>query len=1467
MAKENFYRKRLAVNGERERDWGIFCKMLRKIVRRHGMGEEEFHIRDGKIEAYTGRDAVVTVPAGIHTIGKGAFKACVSMKKVVLPSGLLRIEAEAFKGCRNLQEAAIPSGVCWIGAYAFHRCHALQKVTLPFSVKELGDCVFLYCDSLEEVRIPGVRRLGAQVFVNDVSLRRLEISEDLEEDCICDVFTGCGALQEVILADSRGEQARGRQSLFLGEGDLQEGTWGGNVAPEEVLSAGSGYAKGTPAKYCFSNAVEIVAGKTVVPRLVRAIAVDVLRMMELEGRRLVTFRTNLKHVDIPEGIEAIGKSCFFDKRGILSVRFPESLREIGSRAFRNCIHLEKVIFEGNNVSIHEDAFRNCSSLKEIHMPQGTCFRLEGIDGFGDREIPKQAELIWKQVLGNFRISGSILLKYLGQEPQVAVPEGITVIGEEAFAGNEAVDRVLLPRSLREIGAGAFRDCVLLQRAEFPDGLKRIGAGAFENCVKLLRIKLPESLLEVDVKTFKRCHSLKEITFGQGIRQIGEQAFYGCTAIREVEFPENLQVLGEMAFYRCEALKAVTLLPETAYVGNLAFAQSGVRKVRISGSGQGYGTGVFADCTGLRQLYLEDGVCHIGDRLAYGCTALEEVRLPDSIRTVGRNVWEKTPFLENWLRNRKEAESEILWDGRNLEGELRLSNRVKIVAGGAFYGNRKLTAAEIPAWVQWVGPAAFKGCSGLRQVIWDVEGLRETAWIKRGLEEEIFSGCTLLEQVTLRDVRSSRERNGAWQFIGKRAFYQCRSLKKISLEGTVEIGKEAFAGCGQMQVFSGIFQGAGQSLQWIGEAAFAGTVLEREAFEKPIVQDHAGGETDGGEKVPVGKSGYEQASSEGRGEYGPVIVGTIVVSGKGCVGEVCVQEGITGIAPYAFSGNKEITGLVLPGSLQRIGEGAFWGCSRLLEVVFPETACRIEARAFEKCSSLEKVDLWAGSLGAGAFAYCTSLIEARIQGRSIFPKRLFEGCRALQECICPQVKAVKTDCFNGCGQLKAFDFSRVYVVREYAFAGCESLRQAAFPEGACIKAHAFEDCSRLEEITLLGQQGEIRLWEYAFSGCTDLTWVNRQGQGWRFDSYDDIRKASIPETVRLIFHSAMSCFEVEREESLKGYRGAGRRIRIPKGIRRIEAEVFRDAMGLEEIEIPDSVEYIGARAFHGTDWIGRQKSLAPMVTVNHMLLDGSECSGRVEVPKEISMVCGWAFANGMKIEGIRFLNPGTRVEEYAFRNCIFLREIILPDGTQIEIRGIQDRERDLPALAKQAVLESMNCFKTDENGVLVECTGNISRIRLAEGITAIGEGAFQEGNLLTEMMLATTVKRIGKRAFWGCKWLKAVRRAESVEEIEEMAFFGCGALEVVELSEHVRRIGARAFENCTSLIEILIPEGVEEIPDRAFYRCHSLRHVSLPASLKRVGKEAFAFCRGLEAFCLPQGVEAGERAFKGVPQAK
>ena len=344
------------------------------------------------------------------------------------------------------------------------------------------------------------------------------------------------------------------------------------------------------------------------------------------------------------------------------------------------------------------------------------------------------------------------------------------------------------------------------------------------------------------------------------------------------------------------------------------------------------------------------------------------------------------------------------------------------------------------------------------------------------------------------------------------------------------------------------------------------------------------------------------------------------------------------------------------------------------------------------------------------------------------------------------------------------------------------------------------------------------------------------------------------------------------------------MRIPSGIRRIAAEVFRDAMMLEQVEIPESVTYIGARAFHGTAWMADRRRESPMVAVRDMLLDGSGCTGDVTVPADIRLVCGWAFANGLDIERIRFAGAEedsgycnkigqaenrrhrhvqhryVQVEEYAFRNCINLRELVLQDGTVVKFTGLADRERELPPLAKQAVMDSLNCFKTDEQGILMECTGNISRLRLAYGITEIGEGAFQDGNLLTTITFPETVKKIGNRAFAGCKWLREVRHADGVECIGAHAFSGCGALRCVELSGSLRQIGARAFENCTSLEEIRIPEGVEEIPERTFYRCHSLRNIQLPSTIKKIGREAFAFCEGYLAIQVSEGVQIGERAF-------
>lgn len=1371
-----------------------------------------FQIENGVLLRYTGREEELQVPEGIHTVGEGAFKGCVSLRKVVLPAGLYYIMGDAFKGCRKLEEVVIPDGVRAIGRYAFHRCHALKRAILPCSVEELGECAFLYCDSMEEVQMPGVKRFGMEALANGTALQKLVISRELDEHCICDVFTGCGRVREIRYADGE--------------------------------------------TFCIPNVVDAAAGACSVPPLIALVVRDILeRMMELEGRTLVRFRVNIKHIEVPEGIEVLGKSSFYDLRGIVDIRLPKSLRKIESRAFRNCIGLEEVVLGGDGVQIDEDAFRNCTSLKTVRTCDGAVYTFEGLADIyrqqepdtvkslvSVKEIPEPVRAVRRQVFGNFRLSGTILLQYLGAESRVVIPEGITAIAQEAFAGIETIDKVILPESLQEIGAEAFRGCLMMQTAVLPEGLCRIGAGAFSDCVKLLRVAVPNQIQFLENRVFRGCRALQEVSLPEGLCRIGESAFYGCTGLKKLALPESLVYIGKMAFYRA-GLREVRIPAKTAVVESLAFAKSLVQKAWISGggdTGKAYGAGIFRDCMKLKLLFLEEGVCHIPDQFAYGCTALGRVVLPKSLQSVGRHAFEgKTQgkqqrystraavlhdaYEKEWdAQHFKEMVSAgdvqagaVFWDGQDLEGEVWIPENVGIIAGGAFYGNTKITTVHLPAGVTSVGAAAFKGCKLLRHVY-----LPSAVTC---LEAEVFSGCEALEEV----LTSDQQELVQWQAIGVRAFYQCRNLRRIRLEQAQSIGREALCGCALLA------ESAVHPALTAGERAFAGTVLGRTL------------------------------------ENGIRVVGNLVVSLEACADravfaeQILLPDFIRGIAPYAFAGNHDLCKVILPAGVRWIGEGAFFGCSSLEAVDFVDgQQLLIGANAFEKCIHLKEIRCSAQAIGEAAFAGCIALCRAVLLEAMILEKRLFAGCTDLAVCRCENAKVVKAYCFSGCKHLQEFDFAPFDEIGEYAFEGCEALKYAAFQDGVCLSAHAMEDCSGLEKICLSGQQGRICLKEYALSGCTALSRIVWQGTEWTFRCYQDILSEEIPEMVRRLFQSALSCFTVLQEEHLVRYRGAASVVRIPSGIRRIEAEVFRDAMMLEQVEIPESVEHIGARAFHGTPWIAKQRRETPLVIVRDMLLDGSASVGEVVIPDSVRLVCGWAFANGLDITGICFPRTDAKrrfvqVEEYAFRNCINLRKMRLPDGETVQFTGLADRERALPPLAKQAVMDSLNCFKTDEHGVLRECTGNIARFRLAHGITEIGEGTFQDGNLLTAITFSETVASIGAHAFAGCKWLREVWQAGSVTSIGAHAFFGCGALRCVEFSENLQQIGAHAFENCTSLEEIRIPEGVEEIPERAFYRCHMLKKITLPATLKKIGKEAFAYCGGTSEMQMPAGVQVGE----------
>jgi hypothetical protein len=286
------------------------------------------------------------------------------------------------------------------------------------------------------------------------------------------------------------------------------------------------------------------------------------------------------------------------------------------------------------------------------------------------------------------------------------------------------------------------------------------------------------------------------------------------------------------------------------------------------------------------------------------------------------------------------------------------------------------------------------------------------------------------------------------------------------------------------------------------------------------------------------------------------------------------------------------------------------------------------------------------------------------------------------------------------------------------------------------------------------------------------------------------------------------------------------------------------------------------AFLGTPWLNALKDSQRMVIINNILVDGTTCNSYTEIPASVRNVCGWAFANNYSLESVKFLSPKTTIDEYAFRNCINLKNVTLADGSTYTLNGISDRDnKSLPNTVRNIFRDCINCFKTSPSGELVESTGNIPNLVFANGITSIGESVYKDCNLLESIVLSDDTTAIGNYAFENSKWLKIVKNAYHITTLGNFAFNGCLSLEKIELSNSLQHIGKRCFEHCCNLQEIVIPEGITEIHERTFFRCKSLKAVVLPSTLKVIHKEAFAFCNSLQSVTFPQGLEAIEdRAF-------
>ena len=133
--------------------------------------------------------------------------------------------------------------------------------------------------------------------------------------------------------------------------------------------------------------------------------------------------------------------------------------------------------------------------------------------------------------------------------------------------------------------------------------------------------------------------------------------------------------------------------------------------------------------------------------------------------------------------------------------------------------------------------------------------------------------------------------------------------------------------------------------------------------------------------------------------------------------------------------------------------------------------------------------------------------------------------------------------------------------------------------------------------------------------------------------------------------------------------------------------------------------------------------------------------------------------------------------------------------------------------------------------------------LNEGITSIGNYAFDGFSEIKNIEIPNSIISIGDYSFYECSGLESVKFGESLKTFGKYSFGKCSSLKSISLPETVETINEGSFHSCSSLSEIVLPKSVKEIGNKVFYRNEKLRKVEYEGINEiECGEEVFVMTR-------------------------
>lgn len=1208
---------------------------------------------------------------------------------------------------------------------------------------------------------------------------------------------------------------------------------------------------------------------------------------------------NLESITLSNQTEYIDDYAFSNCTNLKTITLNEGLLSIGDEAFKNCYSIGEITIPSTIAYIGDDAFENCSQLYTIYLLTNSDEIYYSSSYFYGAYNIKEI-ITNKDEEGNVKTVGDFkffinteenyaeLIAYLGNDKEITIPKIADypiVIGSYIFKGNNLLEKVTFNENIIKICTGAFDGCNSLKEINTLN-VTEIESEAFEYCYALTKVTMPK-VEEIGSYAFYICKSLNNISFPK-IESISYGVFYNCYSLYQIELPETLTSIDYNAFGSC------TSLFEIINKSNLTITKGSSDNGYVAN----YAKNVIEDIKD--SIIYEDKdknflLCNVDDDvilLSVLDKSITKLTIPSNITLIAKNAFnglsveeldtnvfdesmeyyasdgmiqktltkvtlgkDITYLQENAFKDCYNLNT-INLDNITVIDNYALSNtsiekldltKVTTIGYNAFENCKKLISVSLPKTLSSVPDECFSGCTLLQAVTLN-EGITDLGY-------QAFNNCKSLHTVNIPSTLNSLETS---------VFYNCENLESISFKNTTitsltyelfgncinlvnielpdtltTIDTYTFDGCDKLEgnVYrNGCYLGTTENkFRWLVKARNKNITecIVNEKCEK--IYSNAFSNCYKLKKIVVPAScndfeGFLNGVTSLQYLEMPYYDSSLVFSKLTGLNNVSILNlselvinGGTRIPEKAFQNFTNLKSITINEGLTTISNYAFDNTG-LTNIILPSSITGLGQYAFSNCNNLESADLsqikLSGSLATGLFKNCYSLNNVQLSNDSFYVTNgigsyAFQNCTSLESIsLTKYVKTIGTYAFQNSG-LKSINLSYVKTINDHAFSGSD-LETLDVP---------YYNSTGSEILTI---------YNYAFANCKSLktltyhhatsTTYDNTYYSYLFSGCTNLTNVTLDSSVgtlgKYMFENCTSLKTINISKVLTikdgAFKGSGlESIDIPSGIT-INNNVFEKCEKLTEVTFHNGFDSFGTGVF--MDCISLNTITMP--TVNK-----------------------WKTINSNTFKGCKSLSSFdftdvTTIGESAFENTGFT-SLEIPSGITLYTK----------AFANCSKLLSVNLNTNLSTYCFSGCT-SLEEVSLADSIITISEGAFSDCIGLNEFIIPETITSIGAYAF-ETSGLTEIVIPNTVTSIGNYAFAYCDSL--LKATINGKCTGTSIFQRCLSLSEVIIGEGVDSLTLDMFAGDRLLSKVTLPSTLTSIGQRTFNNCKSLTSIIIPEGV--------------